>query len=129
MPAIWLARPECLRCGLCCVDTEMILTPSDIARLEALGFRREYFAVSDGRFYRLKNVDGHCVFFRDGRCIVYEYRPIGCSMYPIVIDLESGEVVVDTACPLAHTTSEAELKRARRYARLILAELGLGAGQ
>jgi len=125
VPAIWIARPECLRCGLCCIDTEMILTPSDIARLEALGFKREYFTVRDGRLYRLRNVDGRCVFFRNGRCVVYEYRPIGCSMYPIVIDAESGKVTVDEACPLAHTTSDAELERAKRYARLILAELGL----
>lgn len=126
MPTIWAARPECLRCGLCCLDTEMILTPSDVARLEALGYGREYFAVRDGAVYRLRNVGGRCVFFRGGRCVVYEYRPIGCSLYPMLIDVESGGVEVDEACPLAHTTEVDELERARRYAKLVLAELGLG---
>ena len=104
----------------------MILAPSDIERLESLGFKREDFAVFDGQFYRLRNVDGYCFFYdkKTGRCKVYPYRPVGCSAYPIVFDVETGEYVVDTECPLAGTTSEEEIKRAR----VILGELLRGLG-
>ncbi|MEM1852797.1 MAG: YkgJ family cysteine cluster protein [Thermofilaceae archaeon] len=124
-PTVWVARPHCLSCGLCCRETEMVLTPSDVERLELLGYRREEFAVYDGRFHRLRNVDGRCFFYRGGRCVVYDYRPIGCSMYPIVIDPESGSVEVDRFCPLAYMTTPGELRRAEKLARSILRELGL----
>jgi len=127
-PTVWRARPQCLSCGLCCRETEMILTPSDLRRLEALGYRREDFAVFDGRFYRLRNAGGWCFFYRGGRCAVYEHRPIGCSMYPIVIDPEGPSVEVDPACPLAADTRPEELERARRVAQRVLAELRRGYG-
>lgn len=120
---VWRPRSYCLSCALCCTATEMILTPSDIERIEMLGFKREDFAEIRDGFYRLKNVEGCCVFLRGNRCTIYDYRPIGCSLYPIVIDAETGDVVLDRECPLAATTTPGELSKARRLARLILREL------
>lgn len=122
-PVVWRAREFCLSCGLCCRGTEMILTRIDIERLERLGYRRSDFAVFDGSFHRLKNVEGRCFFYRNGRCAVYRYRPLGCSMYPIVINAENLSVEVDRLCPLAQETRREELRRAERVARRILAEL------
>jgi Fe-S-cluster containining protein len=48
---------------------------------------------------QLLNVHGHCVFLRDGRCAVYEHRPEGCRLYPLILDLETDEVVRDDFCP------------------------------
>jgi len=124
-PTIWRARPLCLSCSACCRNTEMILTPSDIRRLEALGYRREEFAMLRGGFYRLRNVKGRCYFLRGSRCAVYEYRPIGCSMYPIVIDVEKGDVALDEDCPIAGETTEGELELARAHAKRVLEELGI----
>ena len=124
-PIVWRARPRCLSCGLCCRGTEMILVPSDIRRLELLGYRREEFTVRVNRRYKLRNVNGWCYFYRAGRCSVYEYRPIGCSLYPIVIDLESLEVLVDEYCPLAGETRPEELEKARELVPKILSELNL----
>ena len=124
-PTIWRARPLCLSCGACCEETEMILTPSDVRRLEALGYKREEFAVPRGGFYRLRNVKGRCYFLRGGRCAIYEYRPIGCSMYPIVINVERGDVELDEECPIAGETTDSELERAREYAKRVLSELGI----
>lgn len=104
------------------MNTKMVLLPSDVERIESLGYRREEFAVLWGGLYRLRNVSGRCFFYRDG-CAIYECRPIGCSMYPIVIDVETGEVLVDWECPLASETREEELERARGYARAVLREL------
>jgi len=124
-PTIWRARPLCLSCSACCRETEMILTPSDVRRLEALGYRREEFAVLQGGFYKLRNVKGRCYFLRVNRCTVYEYRPIGCSMYPIVINVAREDVELDEECPIAGETTDRELERAREYAKRVLEELGI----
>ena len=126
-PTVWKPRPFCLRCALCCRETEMVLTPTDVEKLVSLGYRVEYFAVEKDGLLRLRNVDGRCVFLKGGRCTVYEFRPIGCSLYPIVIDADSGEVVVDDLCPLASTTTREELRTAKLFAKLILEELGIRA--
>ncbi len=60
---------------------------------------------SDG-VWRLRNVDGHCVFYDPDskRCRIYESRPIGCRLYPpLNYDDEEG-AVVDKACPPAWRT-------------------------
>ncbi len=120
---VWRPRSYCLSCGICCTATEMILTTSDIERIERLGFKREDFAELVDGFFRLKNVEGRCVFFKDNRCTIYDYRPIGCSLYPIVIEAETGDVTLDRECPLSAATTPEELSKARRLARLILGEL------
>ncbi|RLE67681.1 MAG: YkgJ family cysteine cluster protein [Thermoprotei archaeon] len=124
-PEVWRARATCRSCGACCRATEMILTLSDVRRLEALGYRREEFAVKKGDHYVLRNVSGVCYFYdeRSKMCRVYDYRPIGCSLYPIVIDARTGELLLDSFCPISRETTVDELKKARRYAKLILAEL------
>lgn len=90
-------------CALCCYNTEMPLTEDDIRRLEALGYRREEFAVKgpDG-VWRLRNVNRHCYFLdpATGACRVYPWRPEGCRLYPLVYDPSTGEVVVDAECPM-----------------------------
>lgn len=99
----------------------MLLLPEDIQRLEALGYRREDFAETlENGLVRLKNTPGgHCVFLdpRTGRCRVYEHRPLGCSFYPIVLDPHSLDTHLETECPLHHTTTNRELKRAKKLAR------------
>jgi Fe-S-cluster containining protein len=76
----------------------MPLTKSDIARIEALGYKKSDFVVKDGTVFRLRNVEGKC-FFLDSknRCIIYEYRPEGCRLYPAVFD--GKDVVADSLCP------------------------------
>ena len=94
--------PRCLKCHRCCEGTEMILLPSDIARIEALGIPLHAFAVRDEHgFYRLKNEGGKCVFIdENGRCRIYERRPLGCRLYPLVFDELEGPTI-DWECPLA----------------------------
>ena len=96
----------CLRhgCSKCCRDTEMPLFPEDIERLKKAGYKLEEFAVFDrnAKIRRLKNVNGHCYFLdpKTGRCKIYDIRPIGCRLYPVVIDPISGRCTIDTeVCP------------------------------
>ena len=110
-------------CALCCYNTEMPLTEDDMRRLEALGYRREEFAVKgpDG-VWRLRNVDGHCFFLdpRTGACKVYPYRPQGCRLYPLVYDPDSDAVIVDPECPMAHTVDPEEAARLAPYVKKLV---------
>ncbi len=96
-----------IRCHKCCIETMMELSESDIERIAGLGYRIEDFAVKgeDG-VYRLRNVNGHCVFLTaEGKCSIYEHRPLGCRLYPVVC-VEGEGLGVDQECPLAYRVLE-----------------------
>ena len=93
----------CRYCLRCCIDTEMILIKSDIERISRYGYDPKYFAEKRGRFIKLKNVDIHCVFLdpQSRRCTIYEIRPLGCKLYPLIY-VEGMGVALDSECPLSH---------------------------
>jgi len=86
-------RFECTGCGRCCVDESEGMVRVSREEAEALRqhlglstrwFRRRYLEpVEDGwRGLRL-NPDGRCPFLgEEGRCRVYEARPLQCRLYP-----------------------------------------------
>ncbi len=117
-------RKECIYCGLCCQNTEMILLKEDIERLTRLGFRKEDFTVFKDGYMRLKNVDGHCFFYdsKTGLCKVYKHRPLGCRIYP-VIWVEGVGATVDNECPLSHTITHEELKLGIKLLKDFLSKL------
>ncbi len=85
-------------CNLCCYETRMTLTEAEVARLEAAGFSGFTRENRDGDL-ELVNSNGRCLFL-DGRdCGVYDLRPDGCRLYPLVLDVGSGRVVLDEFCP------------------------------
>lgn len=94
---------RCSRCGDCCRQTRMPLTGRDVARLASAGFDPGEFTVRDGGVVRLRNVDGYCYFYdRVSRaCRVYELRPEGCRLYPVVF-VEGHGVGVDRKLSLIH---------------------------
>ncbi|MFQ5836341.1 MAG: YkgJ family cysteine cluster protein [Candidatus Bathyarchaeia archaeon] len=104
---------QCSNCGKCCERTEMLLSKGDIERLERAGFSREDFTVTgEDELIRLGNVGGWCYFYdpTEEKCQVYEDRPLGCLLYPIIYSTEEG-VIVDELCPMRHTISKRELKK------------------
>jgi len=102
---------RCSNCGICCEETMMELSSEDIERLEEMGYRLEEFAVIDDGVTRLRNIDGYCYFYSraDMKCQVYEKRPMGCYLYPVVY-LENEGAMVDELCPMGQTISEQELR-------------------
>jgi len=106
----------------------MVLTPSDIARIERLGYALEEFAIksSDG-FYRLKNINGHCYFFdiATTSCKIYEHRPIGCRIYPLVIVLDLGIITVDNACPAKGSVEVEDVIKKLPLIAEVIEELGV----
>lgn len=100
-----------IRCGFgdcyhCCLETEMLLTQEDLDRIKKLGYNVEEFTLhtkmTDG-FYQLKNVESIpgmiCFFLSDnGKCTIYENRPHGCRLYPLILNLETNETMIDFDC-------------------------------
>jgi len=84
-------------CHDCCLETRMPLSIADIGRLRGLGYSLADFVVVSGGERRLRNVDGHCFFLGVDGCRVYEVRPLGCRLYPLVVD-GGGRVMVDAGC-------------------------------
>ena len=89
----------------------MELSSEDIRRLEKKGYCLEDFAVIDDLGTRLRNVDGYCYFYShtNKKCDIYENRPLGCYIYPVIY-LENKGVTVDKLCPRGQTISAQELR-------------------
>ncbi len=103
-----------LGCYKCCKDTEMQLSRRDIKRIEKLGYSRDEFSVEKDGVRILKNVKGRCYFLKNGKCLIYEHRPLGCRLYPIVYDVEKKTATVDDFCPIAKEIPISKIKRAER---------------
>jgi len=88
-------------CGMCCYNTQMVLTIQDILEIVKHGYPREYFIDYKDGIPRLKNVNGHCVFLdsETNMCKIYEYRPLGCRLYPLIYDVDRRMITVDRYCP------------------------------
>lgn len=101
---------RCSHCEKCCEETEMELSKSDVERLVKKGYKREEFTVvcEDG-LTRLRNVAKHCYFYAptEKRCRIYQHRPQGCRLYPVVYSIEQG-AAIDTLCPMRKTISRKE---------------------
>ena len=103
----------CMRykCIQCCLETEMPLSNGDIEQIKGLGFDYDYFVVSRDGQLQLKNYGGRCVFNDGKQCLIYENRPEGCKLYPIVYDEDKNCAVLDEDCPHRNSfkISEVEL--------------------
>ena len=92
---------RCSHCGICCTETEMLLSNENIKRLEKRGFHKKYFVkiFKDG-YAQLKNRNGYCVFYdlEKRHCSVYADKPAGCGVYPVILDEALG-IIIDDICP------------------------------
>ena len=94
-------KSPCIRykCIQCCLDTEMLLQKEDIERIKGSGFDNSHFVVNRDGWLQLKNYDGRCVFNDGKKCLIYEYRPEGCKLYPIIYDEGKNHATLDIDCP------------------------------
>ena len=90
------------KCIQCCLDTNMILSNADIERIKALGFDTKFFVSKNKGWLQLKNNNGRCVFHDSILCSIYEHRPEGCKLYPIIYDKDKNCAVFDGDCPHRH---------------------------
>jgi hypothetical protein len=79
---------QCGRCGGCCINRGILITPFDVARLaDGLGIPEGQVLARYGHpsIPILKHkADGACIFFEHGRgCTVHRHRPGVCRLYPL----------------------------------------------
>jgi uncharacterized protein len=87
-------------CVRCCYETEMMLLEEDVSRIQALGYEESFFARYSDGFKILKNsAAGRCVFHDGKQCTIYENRPKGCKLYPVVYDEQLALAMKDVDCP------------------------------
>lgn len=101
---------NCSNCGICCTETEMLLSTKDIKRLEKKGYQQNNFVCFDNYGYAtLKNRDGYCVFYdlEKRQCSEYGNRPSGCRIYPVILDEDRG-IVLDHICESRISISKQE---------------------
>lgn len=85
-------------CYQCCLETEMTLSEEDITRIENRGYEIEEFLEESDGFMVLQNVNKHCVFLKENKCSIYEFRPQGCRFYPLIYDFEIEDIRIDNLC-------------------------------
>jgi uncharacterized protein len=78
----------------------MFLLDEDIKRIAGLGYDEHFFVELQEGFNALRNsTAGRCVFHDGTKCTIYENRPRGCELYPIIFDVDEKSTVKDTFCP------------------------------
>lgn len=128
-------RFHCTRCSRCCRHDPgyVLLSDDDLGRLsDGLGLSRAEVVdrfcrtVSIGPFKRLsltEQTNFDCVFWRDGACAVYGFRPYQCSSYPFwpsnMMDRRTWDATAEE-CPginigRLHTAAEIDEILERRY--------------
>jgi len=113
---------RCSNCGVCCTETQMLLSGKDINRLANRGFSKGFFVRFNREGYaQLKNREGYCVFYnvQKRRCSVYVDRPSGCRVYPVIFDEKKG-IILDEICQSRNTVTDAEKSlKGNRVIRLL----------
>jgi Fe-S-cluster containining protein len=85
---------RCGRCGLCCHNKVITLSPYDvlrIARAASMSMRDVVarFTIRRGSILRFDR-DG-CVFLRGAQCSIHQGRPLACRLYPLGIEGRPGD--------------------------------------
>lgn len=96
-----MKRNICTRnkCIKCCIETSMLLSNEDIESIQRIGYDKNFFVRTKGGWLKLKNKNGRCVFHTGKICLIYESRPEGCKIYPLIFNEEYGSAVIDKECP------------------------------
>lgn len=113
------AMGTCMRCGNCCTQFGVCITPFDIRRIAAAtGMKAEEFvAVIDVPRERERHEpavmisgrpsllvlkwrkDRICMFYEPGKCGIYDVRPMLCRTYPFVLTRHEIADIPGRVCP------------------------------
>ena len=78
---------DCLACGACCKDNEVVLFDVDVARFRDAGHdhlaTRPWARRKDGKLVLVLAKDKRCLHLgKDNKCDIYAIRPDSCSTFP-----------------------------------------------
>jgi hypothetical protein len=84
------------------METNMLLSYHDIKKIQKRGIDLIFFIEDSNGWLRLKNSHGRCVFHNGNTCTIYEDKPQGCTLYPVVYDTDNQRAILDEECPQKH---------------------------
>jgi uncharacterized protein len=84
----------CNRCGLCCRDKVITLSPYDVIRIAraakvSTGTVVERYTMRRGSLLRFLP-DGQCATLDGPRCTIHPGRPLACRLYPLGLERAPG---------------------------------------
>jgi uncharacterized protein len=93
-------QSPCLKycCYECCKNTNMLLSQHDIQTIQDKGYSIDFFVEDNNGWLQLKNKENRCVFHNKTHCTIYNYRPQGCRLYPIVYQKDDHSAIIDAQC-------------------------------
>ena len=122
---------SCTQCGKCCEvrgDVQWIFVPAKeqmrLARhlkLSLKDFRDQCMTSTEDNQASLKMDQGRCVFLREGRCSVHEFKPTQCRTWPFwpenLASPKAWRKEVESICPGSHSDSVIAAKEIARQAK------------
>lgn len=80
---------DCMNCSLrikCCSNFDKINAPvlseDEVGIIMKHTDNNNFYNIKDDKIFQLKTIDNECFFYKNGRCNIYNYRPIDCRLYP-----------------------------------------------
>ncbi|MBM5804568.1 MAG: YkgJ family cysteine cluster protein [Candidatus Verstraetearchaeota archaeon] len=101
---------SCRRCARCCTGKVIALYDRDMERIRSHVKERYCERTSTveraltGARYKMRMVDGGCVFLEKGLCRHYDLRPNTCRRHPFIVS--EGHKLVASTCPGVEWSSE-----------------------
>lgn len=76
--------PEC--CTSFINIDDALMTINELKLIKQKTGLKDFYQEVTKRLYKIKNNEaGHCLFYIDNKCQIYDYRPIDCRLYPFGI--------------------------------------------
>lgn len=85
---------------------DIILTEKDVEVIKLHGMEQLVFWDKDGLGHIKTTPDGYCFAYKNGKCVINEFKPTICKAYPLYMDIFVG-LCVHKECPAV--TSEQSL--------------------
>ncbi len=86
------------QCGSkCCKSTQPVLSSEDFKRIKSSTDKNDWFEEIEEndeiiRLVRKKRESNDCIFLtNEGKCEIYEYRPLDCILFPIFLKIKEKE--------------------------------------
>lgn len=91
----------------------MSLTHQDINQITKAGYQPAACIIHKEGEWRLANQQepGPCVFLNDKKCQIYDIRPVGCRIYPLVFNEERRQAIIDSLCPFRNEFQVTDVDR------------------
>jgi Fe-S-cluster containining protein len=90
-------------CKFECFEDMPVVLEEEIRTLtreaEKLGVRLKFVPYGEYNGVKLYKwiIEGRCPFYK-GRCTIHEKKPLACRMYPLVLNLKTGEIYLSEKC-------------------------------